>query len=99
MLESMLLTALLVASAAAEAQAAPVLTASVNPRANELFEREPLLKDWAIRIYDRNHDGWLTSFEAAEAADSFREVADANRDGQVSLPEYDTALALIRARY
>lgn len=99
MLKSVLLAGFLVSSVGAGSQTAPVQHASVNPRANELSDREPLLKSWALRLHDRNHDGWLTSFEAAAAAESFREVADADRDGRVSLREYDAALEFIRARY
>lgn len=90
---------LLILLVAGTAHAAPLQTASVNPRATELFEREPLLKGWALRIYDRNHDGWLTSFEAQAAADSFRDIADGDRDGRVSVGEYAAALDFIRARY
>lgn len=99
MLRFVVFAGLIVTSFGAAAQTAPVQPASVNPRANELFDREPLLKSWALRIYDRNHDGWLTSFEAAAAAEGFRGVADADRDGRVSLREYDAALEFIRARY
>ena len=41
-----------------------VAAASFNPRANELFDRDPVLNAWAVRSFDRNHDGWLTLFEA-----------------------------------
>lgn len=92
-----LLPPLLLASIQAVAQ--PVRQASVNPRANELFDREPVLKAWALRIYDRNHDGWLTLYEAQAAADSFREIADGNRDGRVSVSEYAAAIDFVRARY
>ena len=73
--------------------------ASINPRANELFEREPVLKIWALQRFDANKDGWLTLYEAQPAADAFREIADINRDGQVSLREYGAAIDFIRVRY
>lgn len=75
------------------------LPASINPRANELFDREPGLKSWALRRFDANKDGWLTMFEAQPAADAFREIADVNRDGQVSVREYADAIEFIRVRY
>ena len=73
--------------------------AGLNPRANELFDREPVLKAWALRIHDRNHDGWLTLYEAQTAANSFREMADGNDDGRVSVSEYAAAIDFVRARY
>ena len=95
-----LLPALLPAFIQAAAQPVqPVRRASVNPRANELFDREPVLKAWALRIHDRNHDGWLTLYEAQAAADSFRDLADGNRDGRVSVSEYAAAIDFVRARY
>ena len=95
-----LLPTFLLAPAYAGAQPVPpARQTSINPRANELFDREPVLKAWALRIYDRNHDGWLTLYEVQAAADSFRDVADGNRDGRVSMTEYAAALDFIRARY
>ena len=70
-----------------------------NPRAHELFDRDPVLKLWAIQRFDENHDGWLTSYEAQAAAEAFRDIADENRDGQVSVGEYSAAVDFIRARY
>lgn len=99
MWKAMVSPALVAVVASLPSQSVAAQPASVNPRANELFDREPVLKSWALRIYDINHDGWLTTFEAADAAASFRDIADADRDGQVSLSEYGTALDFIRARY
>jgi hypothetical protein len=73
--------------------------ASVNPRAHELFERDPALMQWALRLYDGNRDGWLTLFEAQAAADGFQDIADENRDGKVSVREYGAAVEFIRVRY
>jgi hypothetical protein len=73
--------------------------ASLNPRVLELFDREPQLKQWALRIFDRNRDGWLTLFEAQSAANEFRDIADEDGDGQVSVREYSAALDFIRVRY
>ena len=90
---------LLAGAPATDAITGQPLLESLNPRALELFDREPVLKAWALRSYDRNHDGWLTLYEAQAAADSFRDVADGNRDGRVSMTEYAAALDFIRARY
>ncbi|HVF37388.1 MAG TPA: hypothetical protein VNA29_05540 [Sphingomicrobium sp.] len=76
-----------------------VRPANIIPRASELLEREPVLKEWAMRIFDRNRDGWLTLYEASEAADAFRDIADEDRDGRVSPREYRNALDFIRVRY
>ena len=48
------------------AQAA-LASAPINPHAVALFERDAELKAWALKLYDRNGDGWLTSFEAQPA--------------------------------
>ena len=37
-------------------------TASFNPHANELFDRDTTLKAWALGKFDTNHDGWLTLY-------------------------------------
>jgi len=73
-------------------------TPGLNPAAVDLFERDPELKAWAISRFDLNGDGWLTSFEAQPALQFFKEVADANRDGRVTVHEYGQAKAIITAR-
>ena len=80
------------------AQAA-LASAPVNPHANELFDRDPDLKAWALRVYDSNHDGWLTLFEAQPAMDAFKEIADADLDGRVTTYEYARAKEFIAARW
>lgn len=80
------------------AQAAIAASAPVNPNANTLFDRDPAIKAWAIRIYDSNHDGWLTLYEAQPALAAFKELADGNRDGRVTTYEYDRAREFIEAR-
>ena len=74
-------------------------SAPVNPHANELFDRDPDLKAWALRVYDSNHDGWLTLFEAQPAMRAFKEIADADRDGRVTTYEYARAKEFIVARW
>lgn len=72
--------------------------ASVNPNAHALFERDSVLAAWAIRRFDRNRDGWLTLYEAQPALDAFKEMADSNRDGRVSVREFQEAKAFVVAR-
>ena len=73
--------------------------AAFNPHANELFERDHDLKAWALQLYDRNQDGWLTLFEAQPALAQFKEIADADRDGRVTTYEYARAKEFIAARW
>ncbi len=80
------------------AQAAIAASAPVNPNANALFDRDPAIKAWAIRIYDSNHDGWLTLYEAQPALAAFKDLADGNRDGRVTTYEFDRAREFIEAR-
>ena len=70
-----------------------------NPYAAALFERDFVLHDWALRLYDRNRDGWLTQYEAQEAALAFKAIADADRDGRVTVREFDDARDFVRARW
>ncbi|MDP9162920.1 MAG: hypothetical protein M3N06_02360 [Pseudomonadota bacterium] len=86
-------------AAAAPATVAPVPTSAPNPRIAELFDREPSLMKWALKRFDANGDGWLTTFEAQRAADGFRDLADADHDGRVTTAEYRDAVAFIAARY
>ena len=73
--------------------------ASFNPRATDLIDSNPTLKQWAVRIYDTNRDGWLTLYEAQPAVAAFRDLADADRDGRVTVREFEAAVAFISARY
>lgn len=71
----------------------------VNPRAIELFEREPKLMDWALAKFDRDGDGYLSIFEADAAAQEFKSIADGDKDGQVTPAEFQSAMGFIAARY
>jgi len=73
--------------------------ASLNPDAIELFERDPVLHAWAVQTFDRNRDGWLTSYEAQPAVNSFKEMADTDRDGRVTVREFEDARSWVEARY
>lgn len=88
------MSALLILMMALAAQAQPL-----NPRALEFVEREPAVRAWALARFDDNHDGWLTLFEAQAAVDEFVRIADENRDGRVSLSEYQGGVAFVKARY
>lgn len=79
------------------AASSPV-SSPVNPNANALFDRDPVIKAWAVRLFDSNHDGWLTLFEAQPALSAFKDLADGNRDGRVTTYEYDRAREFIEAR-
>ncbi len=81
------------------AQAAIAANTPVNPGANSLFDRDPTIKAWAVRLYDSNHDGWLTLYEAQPALAAFKELADGDRDGRVTTYEYDRAKEFIAARW
>ena len=74
-------------------------SATLNPNANELFDRDAELKAWALRLYDTNHDGWLTLYEAQPAIRTFKEIADADRDGRVTTYEYQRAKEFVAARW
>ena len=92
--------ALIIGSLAAPlaAQQTPA-SLSVTPVARQLFERDWVLMNWALKFYDRNDDILLEPDEAAAAAAEFRRIADADGDGRVTPQEYGAARAFILARY
>ena len=69
------------------------------PPALQLFERDWVLMNWALKFYDSNHDILLEPDEAQAASDAFRRLADANNDGRVTPQEYAAARAQILSRY
>ena len=84
---------------AAPALAQPAQTAlRPTPAALQIFERDWVLMNWALKYYDDNGDILLQPHEAEAAADQFRRIADANRDGRVTPEEYRAARTLIMAR-
>src|SRR2546430_465177 len=94
-----LVTALAV-SAAAGAQQPPVTHARVNAdAARDLFERDWVLMNWALKFYDADRNMLLSPSEAQMAADAFRSMADTNGDGRVTRDEYRAARTFILARY
>ena len=88
----------LFAAAPALAQPTPA-SLQVRPAALQLFERDWVLMNWALKFYESNHDILLQPEEAQAAADAFRKIADTNRDGRVTPEEYRAAREFILARY
>ena len=72
---------------------------STAPAAAQLFERDWVLMNWALKFYDRNRDILLEPSEAQAAAAEFRRIADGDNDGRVTPSEYRAARAFILARY
>jgi hypothetical protein len=72
---------------------------SVTPAALNIFERDWVLMNWALKFYDKDRDVLLSPPEAAAAANAFRALADTNGDGRVTQDEYRAARAFILARY
>ena len=95
---SLLLTLTAQAAVAASTPVAAPVPASVNNQANALFDRDAVLKEWALRRYDSNRDGWLTLYEAQPALAAFKQLADGDRDGRVTTYEYDRAKEFILGR-
>ena len=69
------------------------------PAALQLFERDWVLMNWALKYYDFNRDVLLDPSEAQAAAEGFRKLADANDDGRVTPQEFAAARANILSRY
>lgn len=65
----------------------------------QLFERDWVLMNWALKFYDRDRDILIAPAEAAAAAEAFRKLADADNDGRVTPQEYREARAIISGRY
>jgi len=70
------------AASAAIAQPTPARL-EVAPAAQQIFERDWVLMNWALKFYDADRDILLSTGEAARAAGAFREMADT--DGVVFL--------------
>jgi hypothetical protein len=80
------------------AQAVPA-SLKVVPAAQQLFERDWVLMNWALKFHDRDRDILLEPDEAQAAADEFRRIADVDNDGRVTPQEYRAAREFILARY
>jgi hypothetical protein len=88
---------LFASAAGATAQPTPA-SLKTPPPALQLFERDWVLMNWALKYYDSNHDILLQPDEARTAADSFRKLADADNDGRVTPQEYRSARESILTR-
>jgi Ni/Co efflux regulator RcnB len=96
----LLLPLCLVATAApAMAQQATPASVTTAPQVRDLFERDWVLMNWALKFHDSDHDILIDDSEARAAADDFRKMADTNNDGRVTPEEYRAARAFILARY
>jgi hypothetical protein len=95
-----LIPALCFAALAAPLAAQPTpASLKTPPTALQLFERDWVLMNWALKYYDADHDVLLETGEAQAAAEAFRQLADSDRDGRVTPQEYAAARANILARY
>jgi len=96
-----MLPLLLFSAAAAAAPTTQPTQASLGaaPAATQLFERDWVLMNWALKFYDKDRDIMLEASEAAAAATEFRNMADADGDGRVTQAEYRAAREFILARY
>jgi hypothetical protein len=86
------LSVLIAGAAAAQSAIRP------TPAAQQIFERDWVLMNWALKFHDRNGDILLEPDEASAAADEFRRIADTDRDGRVTPEEYRAARDFILAR-
>jgi hypothetical protein len=93
--------ALLLAASAGPLSAQPVAASleTPPPAALQLFERDWVLMNWALKFYDSDGDILLEPSEASAAAEAFRKLADSNNDGRVTPEEYRAARGVILARY
>lgn len=87
------------AAVAVETPSPTQASISTTPAAMELFERDWVLMNWALKFYDKDHDILLEPNEAAVAAAEFRKIADGDGDGRVTPSEYRAAREFILARY
>jgi hypothetical protein len=88
-----------VGSIIAMAVAAAQPSLAPTPAALQLFERDWVLMNWALKYYDFNGDIMLDTREAEAAAERFRRIADTNGDGRVTPAEYRAARELIMGQY
>jgi hypothetical protein len=93
-----LLSTIALVAAPLAAQPTPA-SLKATPAAVQLFERDWVLMNWALKYYDVDHDILLEPDEARAAANQFRRIADADGDGRVTPEEYRAAREFILARY
>jgi len=96
----MVLPLLLISAAAAAQTPSPThASVSTSPAAMQLFERDWVLMNWALKFYDKDRDILLEPDEGEAAAAEFRKIADGDGDGRVTPSEYRAAREFILARY
>ena len=88
----------LLASAAPVGAQSRFASLETGPAALNLFERDWVLMNWALKYYDSNHDVLIEPSEAQAAAEGFRKLADRNGDGRVTPDEYRAAREEILAK-
>jgi hypothetical protein len=99
-LASVIGTFLVLAVAAQQIPVQPTpASIGVAPPARQLFERDWVLMNWALKFHDVDHDILLQPSEAVAAAADFRKIADTDGDGRVTPNEYRQAREFILARY
>jgi len=92
--------AMLIVALAAAAQPPPTpASLGVTGAAQQLFERDWVLMNWALKFYDSDRDILLEPQEALAAAAEFRKIADSDQDGRITPQEYRAAREFILARY
>jgi hypothetical protein len=94
-----LLLACVIASASPCVAQPTAASAPASARAVELFERDWVLMNWALKFHDRDRDVLISPGEAQAAAGEFRKIADGDSDGRVTPQEYAAAREFILARY
>lgn len=85
--------------AAVPATGQPMPRPAPIPAALQIFERDWVLMNWALKFYDGNRDIMLQPKEAQAAAAEFRRIADTDGDGRVTPEEFRAAREFILARY
>jgi hypothetical protein len=90
---------LIAASAAAVAQQPTQASVRTTPQVRDIFERDWVLMNWALKFFDSDHDVLISDQEAVAAAERFRSMADKNGDGRITPDEYRAARASILAQY
>ena len=98
MLRQVLVSVFLAAAAPLAAQPIPA-SAPVSQRAVELFERDWVLMNWALKFHDSDRDILISPGEAQAAATEFRKIADGDSDGRITPREYAAAREFILARH
>jgi hypothetical protein len=94
MIRAIIGLSLVAAALPASAQPTPA-SLKATPAALQLFERDWVLMNWALKLYDADRDILLEPEEARAAAEAFRNIADTNRDGRITPEEYRAARQLI----